>query len=788
MITNTLKIAFRSIWKTRGHSFLNIVGLSIGIVCAALIFLWIEDEYTFNTSFSNIDNLYITKSKQVYNGKVSNFDATPGMYAPAAKAEIPGIKNTARTTWPDQLLFAIGDKSIYQTGSFADPSYFSMFKTEFVKGNSTNAFSNLQNVVISEKMANNFFGTTDVIGKALKVDNDKEYIVSGVMKDLPNNVSGLLKPDWLMPFAVYESQNEWLKSWGNNGVESWVELESIASMESINKKLEGFIKSKDAGVDNSVMNIYPINRMRLYNNFDENGIEQEGRMKQVRLFNIIAWIILLIACINFMNLATARASKRAKEVGVKKTLGALRGRLIMQFISESVLLSTLSALLAIVLLWLALPAFNNMVEKKIALDLFSRNHIIWLLGITLICGIVAGLYPAFYLSAFKPMSALKEVKLKTSSAALVRRGLVVLQFSASVVFIICTIIIYQQIQFGKNLELGYQQQQLIYTRLYGNASSHFEAIRQQLIATGVVKEAGLGSSNILNMYSNTGAFDWQGKDPNKDILITITNINANYIPTMGMQLLDGRNFNPNALADSNNIIVNETFAKMLAKKEAVGSLIRRGEETKYTIVGVVKDFVYNNVYQPVAPLVFFADNNCDLLNIRLKDNVDVSSALAKVESVIKPNIPGYPFEYHFLDDEFDASFKSERLMGELASVFAVLAIIISCIGLFGLSAFTAERRTKEIGIRKVLGASVAGLTGLLSKEFLVLVSISLIIAFPFAWWMMHNWLQDFTYRTSIHWWVFLLAGLIILFVTLITVSFQSIKAAIANPIKSLRTE
>jgi putative ABC transport system permease protein len=787
MTLNNIKIAFRSIWKTRGYSFLNIAGLSIGIVCAALIFLWIEDEYTYNTCFTNIDDLYITKSKQVYNGKVSNFDATSGMFGPAAKAEIPGIKNTARTTWPDQMLFALGEKSIYETGSYADSSYFSMFKIEFVKGNSNNAFSNLQNVVISEKMANSFFGNTDVIGKALKVNNEQEYIISAVMKDLPNNVSGLLKPDWLMPFAVYESQNDWLKTWGNNGVETWIELDANANMESTNKKLAGFVKSKDPSADNSVMNIYPLKRMRLYNRFDDNGLEQEGRMKQIRLFNIIAWIILLIACINFMNLATARASKRAKEVGIRKTLGAVRIKLMVQFISESLLLSALSGLLAIFLLWLALPAFNDMVEKQIALNLFSIYHLTWLLSIIVICGFVSGIYPAFYLSAFKPMGVLKEIKLKSGSATLVRRGLVILQFSASVVFIICTIIIYQQIQFGKNLELGYRQEQLVYTRLYANASSHFDVMHQQLMASGYVQDAGLGSNNVLSMYSNSGSFDWEGKDPNKSVLVTISEINANYIPTFEMKLVSGRNFKSAILPDSNSIIINETFAKALGKKEVIGSIVHRGG-TDYTVVGVVKDFIYNNVYQPIAPLVFFAASDGDILNIRLKQQIDVNSALAKIEQVIKPHIPGYPFEYHFLDDSFDDSFKAERLIGKLASVFAVLAIIISCIGLFGLSAFTAERRTKEIGIRKVLGASVSGLTGLLSKEFLVLVSVSLLIAFPLAWWMMHNWLQDFTYRTQIYWWVFAIAGITILLITLFTVSIQAIKTAKANPIKSLRTE
>jgi putative ABC transport system permease protein len=607
------------------------------------------------------------------------------------------------------------------------------------------------------------------------------------MKDMPKNVSGLLKPDWLIPFAVFEAENEWLQRWGNNGVETWIELETSASMDKVNEKLKGFIKSKDASVDNSVANIYPLSRMRLYSNFDDNGNEIEGRMKQVRLFTIIAWIILFIACINFMNLATAYASKRAKEVGVKKTLGAKKTKLVTQFIGEAIVLACLSSALAIGILYLVLPAYNELVEKQLVVNLFSKSHLLVLLGITLTCGILAGLYPAFYLSSFNPLQVLKGVKTKTGGATFVRKGLVVLQFSASIIFITCTIIIYQQIRFGKSRDIGYDQAHLIYTSLHNEAPKHHAAIRQQLLNTGVVENAATSDNNPLAIYNNTGGYNWEGKDPNKSILITNYGTSADYLATMALELGGGRNFKADLLSDSNHVLINETLAKLISNKDVIGTTITRGG-APYTIIGVIKDFVYNDVYQPVMPMVVYADPSANIMNIRLKANTDMASAIEKVGAVMKANNPGYPFEYKFIDESFDEYFRGEELVGKLASLFALLAIFISCIGLFGLAAYTAQRRTKEIGIRKVLGASVSGITTLLSKEFLVLVCISIFIAVPVAWYAMHTWLQDFPYRVAIHWWVFAFAGFAVLFIALITVSFQSVKAAIANPVKSLRTE
>jgi predicted permease len=788
MFRNYLKTTFRNLWKNKTYSFLNIFGLAVGIACAALIFLWVEDELTYNHYFSNRDNLYNVKDQQTYDGTTFTFDATPGPLAQGIKTEIPGIKNTARCTWGNQLLFSVDDKNIYDQGNYVDPSFLTMFQLQFVKGNAATAFKELYSLVVNETMAKKFFGTTDVIGKSLKVNNKQNYVITGVIKDLPKNVS--FKFDWLAPFDIYYNDNTWLKEWGNNGIITYVETTPNANITAINKKLYGYIQTKmsDAGAR---MSIYPMNRWRLWNSFDNNGKEKEGRIKYVNLFSLIAWIILIIACINFMNLATARSEQRAREVGVRKVLGAAKKRLIIQFISEAIFMAFLSALFAVVIILLMLPAFNALVEKQLALHIFYPSHIGALLLITLLCGLIAGSYPAFYLSSFNPVTVLKGLKLKTGSAGFIRKGLVVLQFAISVTLIISTIIIYQQIQHVKNRDLGYNKQGLIYTDLNGNMKENFSVIKNDLMQTGVVENASLSNDYVLQLGSNTGDFAWPGKNPKKQVLITIEGVSPEYLSTMGMHLKAGRDFYADIKSDSNNIIINEALAKLLGKKDVVGSIITRNDgKEKYTIVGVINDFIYNSMYDPASPLIMYSDtSNVNFLTARIKQNADLKSALAKVESVIKNDNPGYPVAFNFVDDQFNQLFKTESLIGKLAGVFAVLAIVISCLGLFGLSAYTAEKRTKEIGIRKVLGATTTGLAGLLSKEFIKLVLIACLISFPLAGWIMNNWLQDYKeYRVHLDPLIFIAAGVLAIFIALITVSFQAIRAAVANPAKSLRTE
>lgn len=785
MIKNYFKAALRSLLKNKGFTLLNVGGLAVGIACATLIFLWVESELTYNHYFANRDNIYKVKDKQTYNGQTYVFDATPGPLAQAMKAEIPGIKATARSTWNNNTLFALGDKTVYEQGIYVDPAFLSIFKIRFVKGSPASALSDLHALVISEKMANAFFKTTDVIGKTLKVDNSKDYVITGVMQDMPENVS--VKFEWLGNFKTFEDNNPWLKQWGSNGIITYAEVPANVDVNAVNKKLYNFVAEKQKGAS-AKMSVYPMNRWRMYDTFDKSGNEIEGRKKYVSLFSLIAWIVLVIACINFMNLATARSEQRAREVGVRKVLGAPRINLILQFLGESLFLSVTSALVAILIVYIALPSFNELVQKQLSFNLIAPLHVFGLLAIALVCGLIAGSYPAFYLSSFNPVKVLKGLKIASGGAGFIRKSLVVIQFAASVVLIISTIIIYRQIQHTKDRNLGYNKQDLVYLFMQGQMNQHFDAVKNDLLATGVIKNASVSTQTVLQVGSNTGDYSWPGKEPNKQLLVGQDYVSPEFVSTIEATIKEGRDFYPNAAADSNNVIINDAFAREINAKHIIGTPITSGN-LKYTVTGVINDFVYNNVYASAAPLIIFcAPKYGNVLTVRFKPGAELKTALPLLESVIKKNNPGYPVDYKFVDDQFNLYFQAETLVGKLSGVFATLAIIISCLGLFSLSAYTAERRVKEIGIRKVLGATSRGLVAMLSKDFVVLVAISCIIAFPVSWWIMTVWLRNYEYKTDVSWWVFAATGILSVVIALATVSFQAMKAALTNPVNSLRSE
>jgi len=787
MFRNYLKTTLRSLLKNRSYSFLNIAGLAIGITCASLIFLWVQDELTYNHNFEKHDYLYKVYENQTYEGKISTFFATPGLMAKAMRAEIPGIKNAARMTGPgDQQLFALRDKAITENGNYADPEIFSMLQLPFAKGSASNAFAQLKSVVISEKMAQKFFGDADPIGKLLKLNNTENYTVTGVFKDLPQNSTYQFQ--WLIPMANYDKQ-PWMTMWGANWARTIIELDPAASVASVNQQLKHFIAAKSKGDNTPVCFLYSMNDWNLHDNFVDGKMEG-GKIQYVKLFSFIAWIILLIACINFMNLSTARSEQRAKEVGVRKVMGAGKGKLISQFIGEAVIMSFISVLVAVGLIYIAIPYFNNLVQKELAVNIFEPSHLLYLVVISLVTGLLAGSYPAFYLSSFNPIAVLKNSKIKSSSGSgFIRQSLVVIQFSVSIILIIGTTIIYQQIQHIKNRELGYNKNNLVYINLHGNEAGHFTIIYNDLQRSGVVENAALSSDPVLAVYNNTDGYFWDGKDATKHPLFSQENVSPQFVSTMGMKLAAGRDFNTNSSLDSNNVMINEAFAKQMGKEGRIGGIIRDGNKKAFTITGILKDYLYNDLYGAATPLLLYNQPaGTGVLTIRFKPGVNIQDALVKAGAIVKADNPGYPFEYFFIDDDFNQLFKTETLTGTLAGVFSSLAIFISCLGLFGLAAYTAERRIKEIGIRKVLGASVSGLAGLLSKDFLKLVGISCLIAFPVALWAINNWLQSYQYRVSIHWWVFATAGIMAMLIALVTVSFQAIKAALMNPVKSLRSE
>lgn len=795
MFKNFFKTIIRSFAKNKGYSFLNIFGLAIGIACAGLIFLWVEDEVSWDSFNTKKDWLYFVQENQKYDTYTATFGSTPGLLGPAMQAEIPGIANTCRTSEGNMpSLFIIGDKSVYASGKFAEPSLFSMFTLPFVQGNAAGAFKELHSIVITKKTAKKFFGNEkDVIGKTVRVDNKHDYVISGVLKDIPENSS--MQFEWVAPFKIFYDENDYLHKWGNNSLSTYVELKPGASIASINKMLYNFIQQKEpASIARPFL--FSMNDWRLRDKFD-NGVQTGGgRIEYVHLFSVVAWIILLIACINFMNLTTARSEKRAKEVGVRKVLGAGKQNLVFQFIGEALLMAFVASILAVIIMALTLPAFNLLVEKSLSLALNNGLHIAAFMVITIVCGLLAGSYPALYLSSFNPVFVLKGLKLKTGSAAFIRKGLVVLQFTVSIILIISTVIVYQQIQHVKSRNLGFDKNNLLQTAVVGDVAKNYTAIKLDLLKTGMIEDVALSDHATIYGGNNTGGLTWEGKATTAQVLISQRYVSAGFFKTSGIKILEGRDVAETDSAMVNktiNIVITQSLEKLMGKGSALGkSLHFEGDDSgvRAEVVGVVNDYVYGDMYGKPDPVMFFYSKpeNTTEMYMRFTPQADVEKALAQAQTIMKKYNPVYPFTYQFVDDQFNQMFLSEALISKLSRVFAALAIIISCLGLFGLAVYTAERRTKEIGVRKVLGASVTGIAALLSKDFIKLVAVACLIAFPVAWWMMHSWLQHYQYRIEISWWIFLAAGISAILIALITISFQSIKAALANPVKSLRTE
>lgn len=794
MFRNYFKTTFRNLWKNKGYSFLNIFGLAIGIACAGFIFLWVEDELNWDQFNTKKDQLYFIHENQKYDTYTATFGSTPAPMAPVMKTEIPGVANTCRIAGWDSKLITIGDKSMYASSNFVDSSLFSMFSFSFVQGNAKTAFTELYSMVITQSTAKKFFGDDkNVVGKTVRVDNKQDYVVTGVIKDIPKNSS--IQFEWAAPFQIWWDENKsWAQSWGSNDLSTYVELDPKASVASVNKILYDFIQKREP---KSIARPFlsSANDWHLRDEYD-NGVQTGGgRITYVHLFSVIAWIILLIACINFMNLATARSEKRAREVGVRKVLGSGKRMLVFQFIGEALFMALLSAILAVIIMMLLLPAFNLLVQKNLELNLQNPLHLAALVAITLLCGLFAGSYPSLYLSSFNPVFVLKGIKMKGSNAALIRKGLVVLQFSISIILIISTIIIYQQIQHVKDRNLGFNKNNLLQVDMNSEMAKNYTAVQQDLLHTGSIENLAVSNYNTLWGGNNTGSLTWDGKKSTNQVLISMRYVSPGYMKTLGINFSAGRDFVETDSVQSKklNVVITQSLEKLMGNNSALDKTLHWDGDTSGTvvnIVGVVNDYVYGDMYGKPDPVMFFCVNTPDASNmyVRLKPNANVETAISQIQAVLKKDNPSYPFTYHFVDDQFNGMFENEQLISKLSRVFASLAIIISCLGLFGLAAYTAERRIKEIGVRKVLGASVTSITTLLSKDFLQLVLISCLVAFPVAWWMMSNWLQNYKYRIEISWWIFLAAGVSAILIALITISFQSIKAAIANPVKSLRTE
>ena len=795
MIKNYLTIAWRNLVKSKIYSFINIMGLAAGMAVAMLIAFWIWDEVTYDKYHTNHDQLaQVMTTFFDDKGKMETGEAVCMPIGDELRTKFGSdFKNVAMASWNFGHVLVVGDKKITSNGMWVESNFPSMFSVRMLKGN-INALSDPSAILINASLAKTFFGNDDPINKIIRLDNKDNYKVSGVFEDLPHNTT-LYDSKFFLPWKKYITTEKWLKDaatqWNNHSWQAFVQVADNINMDKETHKIKDVVmvhkNEKTDGKEQAVL--FPMNKWRLYSDF-KNGKASGGRIQFVWLFAIIGVFVLMLACINFMNLSTARSEKRAKEVGIRKTVGSVRSQLIRQFLSESVLVALISFVFSIIFVVLLMPMFNRLADKNIELP--WSNVFFWLIALafTFITGLISGSYPALYLSRFDPIKVLKGTYRVGRYASLPRKILVVVQFTFSIALIIGTIIVFKQIQYAKNRPVNYRNEGLITVMmstpdLYG----HYDALRSDLLATGVVENMAESSSPTTNVWSNQIGFNWQGKDPNTLPVFGTIAVTEDFGKTIGWHLKEGRDFSKDFATDSAAMVLNESAVKQVGmKRDIVGETIQFNDKN-YTVVGVIKDMIMQSPYKPVTPTVFLYDRNwANVITIAIKHGAPVSSALNKIGSVFKKYNPNAPFDYTFNDEDYAKKFSDEVRIGNLATFFTILAIFISCLGLFGLASFVAEQRKKEIGVRKVLGASTYNLWQMLSKEFAMLVIISCFIAIPLAWYYLHGWLKQYDYKTTISFWVFIASGFGALAITLITVSFQAIKAAIANPVKSLRTE
>ena len=789
MIKNFLKTAHRNLIRNKGFSFINISGLAIGMASAMLILLWVQNELSYDSFYKNNDRLYQAWSKGKGNDGISTSSITPKILGPALKQEYPEIEKATRVGWDEAILFTVGEKKINITGMAVDPDFLTMFTFPFVNGNVNTALNNPTDIVITQKLSKELFGNEDGMGKTVNLDNKYNFTVSGVMKNLPNNTQ--FDFEYLLPWSYLRNTHEDDSSWDSNSTHNYLLLKPHTDVAALNAKIENIIiKHVGAGETTSQPFLYPVSKLHLYSSF-KNGVPSGGKIETVKVFVLIAAFILLIACINFMNMSTARSEKRAKEVGIRKVAGALKTSLVTQFLGESILISFLSGVLALMIVQLCLPAFNTLTTKQLNIE--YGNIYFWLLftGFILFTGMIAGSYPAFFLSSFGPVSVLKGTFKKAHALVTPRKILVVLQFTFAIVLIICTIIIERQIQYAQERETGYNKNNIVYTFLSGDIRKNYELLKNDLIDKGIATSVSKTSAPLTEGWSSGGA-DWPGKDPNDKTEFNFFDTDGGLVKTAGLQLVQGRDIDIKTYpTDSTAVVLNETAVRVMGMKHPIGQVFNRGAwDTVWHVVGVVKDFILQSPYDPIKPIIIQGPRASwfNLLHVRFNSANSTAQNLAGMEKVFKQYNPQYPFEYHFIDKQYEKKFSDEQTTATLTVFFAGLTIFISCLGLFGLATYMAENRIKEIGVRKVLGASVQSIATLLSKDFVKLVIISIVIASPVAWWAMNKWLEGYDYHIKISWLIFIEAGLLAIVIALATVSFQAIKAAIANPVKSLRSE
>jgi len=802
MFRNYVKIAWRNLLKSKVYSAINVLGLATGMTVAVLIGLWVWNEVTFDKSFANHKQLAEVMTTTVGDdgGLYTSYTVCQPIAEELRNKYSGDFKNVSLSRW-NMSAFTVGDKTISSAGLWVEDKFPTMLSLNMLEGN-INALTDPSSIIISASMAKTLFGDVDAVGKTIRVDSKDNYKVAGVFQGFPNNTTvtassmpTLHDANYFLPWKKYATTEQWVKDavndWQNRSWQCFVQLADNIDMDKETEKIKNVVmahkNAKTDGVESAYL--YPMDKWHLYSDF-KNGRPVGTRLQFVWLFSIIGAFVLLLACINFMNLSTARSEKRAKEVGIRKTVGSLRTQLIKQFLSESVLVSFVSFVFSIILVLLFLPFFNSLAAKNIQMPLLNPAFWVCVLAFTFITGLLAGSYPALYLSKFEPIKVLKGTFRVGKYASLPRKILVVLQFSFSIALIVGTIIVFKQIQFAKNRPINYRKEGLITVGgVTQGLPKFYDAVRNDLLATGVVDDMAGASDATTNLGAWRTGFNWEGKNPNTLPSFGFMLMTEDFGKTIGWQLKEGRDFSRDFATDSLAMILNESAVKQIGmKKNILGENIQ-WDGKNYRVIGVVKDIVQESPYSPVTPMVYLTSKEwIGCVTVAIKTGVPVKDALAKIEKAFKKYNPNLPFNYTFNDEDYAQKFADEERVGKLASFFTILAIFISCLGLFGLASFVAEQRKKEIGVRKVLGASTYNLWKMLSKEFAVLVIISCFFAIPIAWYYLNSWLQHYEYRTTISAWIFVASGFGALVITLLTVSFQAIKAALANPVKSLRTD
>lgn len=789
MMHNYIKIACRNIIRNRVFSVINILGLALGIASSLLLLLWIQDEWRTGRNYDNIGSLFRVMENEIADGRTVTDEDTPGVLADELKTQIPEIAFAAGISQHENHILSAGEKISRLSGCFVGSDWFNMYSIPLLAGSPASALVGPDNIAISRKVAETFFKDAEAaLGSIIRMDNGTDCKVTAVFEDLPAN--SLDKYDFLRSWSVFLKREPWLNVWENAGPGTRVRLKPNADPKVVNARLKNFLKGRNKDINasfNIELFLQPEADVWLYSNFTD-GHRDGGRIEYVKIFLIVAVFILMIAAINFMNLATARSVKRAKEVGIRKVVGARRLSLIWQFMYEALLMTCLAAMVAVACVWLSLPFFNLLTGKQLTLPVNEPFFWVLLLLILIVTALLSGSYPAFFLSSVRPVRVLKGILKTGPEAHLIRRGLVVFQFVLSILMIVGSIVVYQQLQYVQTKNLGFERENLIIVPGEGAIAEQYQAFKQELLQQGGISAVTHMQTNPLYNGNTTDGVQWTGKNPQVAIQFNNTAVGYDFVKTMKLQLVRGRDFSAAFGTDSVNYLINESAAKRLGYEDPVGQQLTFGKQPG-VIVGVLRDFHFNSLHVPIRPIIIRLDEHRAYGAILIKTQAgQTKQALANVEALCRKMNPRYPFTYSFLDEDFQKVYNSETVVGKLIALFTCLSISIACLGLFGLAAFTAEQRTKEIGVRKVLGASVTNIVTLLSGDFLKLILLAIVIASPIAWYAMSQWLETFSYRISISWIVLALSGLIAVLIAGLTISIQSIRAALVNPINSLRGE